>query len=117
MNEYIMNQEYIKFKFLFLGDFVDRWEFIIETVIIIFLLIEIISDKVFSSEKIMNLDLSQKMIIFIIKSWKLIHQKQENKHTTALLKFQIRCLFRQRLTQIFCVFMSVSLTYWLIHHI
>jgi hypothetical protein len=24
MNEYIMNQEYIKFKFLFLGDFVDR---------------------------------------------------------------------------------------------
>jgi hypothetical protein len=50
MNEYIMNPEYIKFKFLILEDFVDRGEFIIETIVVIFLLIEIMSDKVFSSD-------------------------------------------------------------------
>jgi hypothetical protein len=47
INEFIMNSMYKDFNFLFLGDLVDRGEFSIEVIIMIFLLIVIKPDKVF----------------------------------------------------------------------
>jgi protein phosphatase len=47
INEFIMNPEFNDFKFLFLGDLVDRGEFSVENIIMIFLLIVTKSDKVF----------------------------------------------------------------------
>jgi protein phosphatase len=47
INEFIMNTEFKEFKFLFLGDLVDRGEFSVESIIMIFLLIATKPDKIF----------------------------------------------------------------------
>jgi protein phosphatase len=48
INEFIINPEFKDFKFLFLGDLVDRGEFSVETIIMIFLLIVMKPGRVFS---------------------------------------------------------------------
>jgi protein phosphatase len=47
INEFIMNEKFSDFKFLFLGDLVDRGEFSVETIIMISLLIMTKPDRVF----------------------------------------------------------------------
>jgi hypothetical protein len=93
MNECIMNPEYIKFKFLFLEDFVDRGEFSIETVIIIFLLIEIMPDKVFCIRGNHEFEAVTKNGNFYHQVLKAYSPETGEKYTTASLKFSIDSFF------------------------